>query len=132
MSGSTDVSGAADALAGAIEGRRDGVAVPALHALGHVAGADAAGDLLAIIQDGGASDAVRVAAADARGVRGSRVAVTTMFPPKNVVRGAHGELASDKLAQELDDLVLRSVLCVGRTGCGGGHNCGVCVRPPIS
>jgi len=76
MAGSTDVSGAADELAGAIEGRRDGVAVPALHALGHVAGADAAGDLLAIIQDDGASDAVRVAAADALGILGSRVAVS--------------------------------------------------------
>lgn len=117
MAGFTDVSGAADSLAGAIDGRRDGVAVPALHALGHVAGADAAGGILAIIQDDSASDAVRIAAADALGILGSRVAVSA-----DAAETARAVLADEGTSLELRVAVARAV---GRMNLGGEGRAGV-------
>ncbi|HJO26656.1 MAG: hypothetical protein CMK00_07575 [Planctomycetes bacterium] len=63
LSSGSDISAAADALAGCLSGRPDAVTVPALAALGAAGGA--AADLAAVAADGARSDAVRVAAADA-------------------------------------------------------------------
>ncbi|MEL6431178.1 MAG: HEAT repeat domain-containing protein [Planctomycetota bacterium] len=73
MGGRTDVSGAIPSLLAAIDGRRDGVAIPALGALSQIGDGAAAGSILAVLGNGDASDAVRMAAADALGSLGSRL-----------------------------------------------------------
>ena len=75
-SGRTDVSAGLFGLMQAIDGRRDGVAVPALRALGQVGGQSSVDGVLAVLTSADASDEVRVAAADALGAMGSRVALS--------------------------------------------------------
>ncbi len=72
-SGLTDISGAMEGLTAAIDGRRDGISIPALGALGQVGGAGSIDPMLAVLGDDSASDAVRMAAADAIGAIGGRM-----------------------------------------------------------
>ncbi len=65
--GVTDVSVAADLLAGALAKRPDEVVVPALKTLGHVGGASHVDAVAALVTDGARSEPVRVAAAEALG-----------------------------------------------------------------
>ena len=74
-SGRTEVSSAMAGLVSAIDGRRDGVAIPALGALAQVGGAGAVDSIISVLSSSDASDDVRVAAAGALGAIGSRVAL---------------------------------------------------------
>lgn len=74
-SGRTDVSSAMGGLMSAIDGRRDGVAIPALGALAQVGGVASVDGILNVLSSDDASDEVRVAAAGALGSIGSRVAL---------------------------------------------------------
>lgn len=74
-SGRTDVSSAMVGLMNAIDGRRDGVAIPALSALAQVGGGASVDGIISVLNSDGASDEVRVAAAGALGSIGSRVAL---------------------------------------------------------
>lgn len=63
--GTSDVASAADALAGALDGRPDNVVTPALGALGHAGGPRHAGAAAAVLADGSRSDEARIAAGNA-------------------------------------------------------------------
>jgi HEAT repeat protein len=75
-SGRTDVSSAMGGLMSAIDGRRDDVMVPAMAALGTIGNSGAVDGILAVLSNGDASDAARMAAADAIGSIGSKVALS--------------------------------------------------------
>ena len=67
LSGRTDVSSAAGALAGTLEKRPESVVLPALGALGLVGGTSHVSAVLGVLQSGERSDAVRAQAARALG-----------------------------------------------------------------
>ncbi|MEM6571180.1 MAG: HEAT repeat domain-containing protein [Planctomycetota bacterium] len=68
-----DVNLAMDGLMAAIDGRRDGIAIPALAALGKAGTAGSVDGILAVLNNGDASDEVRIAAANAVGAIGGRL-----------------------------------------------------------
>ena len=68
-----DVNLAMDGLMAAIDGRRDGIAIPALAALGKAGTAGSVDGILAVLNNGDASDDVRIAAANAVGAIGGRL-----------------------------------------------------------
>ncbi|MEM9803448.1 MAG: HEAT repeat domain-containing protein, partial [Planctomycetota bacterium] len=71
-SGRTEMGPAVDGLLAAIDGRRDGIAIPALGAIGTIGGPEHVDPLLAVLGDESNSDEVRIAAADAIGEIGGR------------------------------------------------------------
>ena len=71
--GNSDLSGAVAGLAAATEGRRDGIAVPALHTIGLIGDASHVDVALAVLSNGDASDESRIAAAEAVGMIGGRI-----------------------------------------------------------
>lgn len=75
-SGRTDVSSAMGGLMMAIDGRRDEIAVPALNALGAIGNTSAVDGILAVLTNADSSEASRIAAADALGSIGSKVALS--------------------------------------------------------
>ena len=71
--GTSDLSGAVPGLAAATDGRRDGISVPALRTIGMIGDASHVDVVLAALGNGDASDASRIAAADAMGSIGGRI-----------------------------------------------------------
>lgn len=116
-SGRTDLGAvASEGLLGAITGRRDEVAVPALTAMGDVGGADAVDAILAVVNADDASDEARIAAAGAIGAIGSRVSLA-----EGVSESLRGMLSSDA------SLAVRTAAAraIGRLGLGAPARAGV-------
>lgn len=124
-SGRTDVSSGVSGLMQAIDGRRDGVAIPALRALGQVGGQDAVEGILAVLTGDEASEGVRVAAADALGAMGSRMSLPaeTASAVRDVLAGDAPLVVRSAAARALgrmnvDTEIRRSVLEATRVRVG--------------
>jgi len=102
----TDVSAALAQLAAAC-GRRDGVSIAAMHALGTAGTAAEADSLTAVLGDAERSDSARVAAADALGeicgrARANDTGDRSWARPLRAVFGALGETVADRGGASLD------------------------------
>ena len=114
--GTSDLSSAVPGLAAATQGRRDGIAVPALHTIGMIGDASHVDVVLAALGNGDASDESRIAAAEAMGAIGGRIDLAA------AVASAMREVLDSDASLELRSAVAASI---GRMNLGAESRAGV-------